>query len=184
MSPSLYSISRRGGPQIIISLGEQDEIPRWITHVIYLGPGCTIRWIGTKEYVIDQALQAGAPVNLKGQQPTKWRKFLDETDDNLDDIENSNKLDADEESHSDSNDKKANFVNESRWDLQYDVIPSDHIGESLISMEGIKLSYGDRPILGHFKQDVDGESKEGFWWNLRRGERWGIFGPNGKLFYH
>lgn len=53
------------------------------------------------------------------------------------------------------------------------------IGDPLIEMEGASISYGSKRVLGHWKQEVDGESRDGMWWSVRRGERWGIFGPNG-----
>jgi ABC-type molybdenum transport system ATPase subunit/photorepair protein PhrA len=53
------------------------------------------------------------------------------------------------------------------------------VGEALIEMEGVKVSYGPKTVLGNWKQEVNGDNKDGLWWNIRRGERWGIFGPNG-----
>ena len=53
------------------------------------------------------------------------------------------------------------------------------IGDSLIEMEGVSISYGSKRVLGHWRQEVDGETRDGLWWTVRRGQRWGIFGPNG-----
>ena len=36
-------------------------------------------------------------------------------------------------------------------------------------------------MLGGWKQFVDGQEREGLSWQVRRGERWGVFGPNGTL---
>ncbi len=51
--------------------------------------------------------------------------------------------------------------------------------EILIDMEGVKIKYGQRIILGDWTQKVNGRNKEGLWWRVRRGQRWGLFGPNG-----
>jgi len=54
-----------------------------------------------------------------------------------------------------------------------------NIGEPLVEMEGARVTYGTKSVLGNWTQEVDGSPKDGLWWKVRRGERWGIFGPNG-----
>jgi ABC-type molybdenum transport system ATPase subunit/photorepair protein PhrA len=51
--------------------------------------------------------------------------------------------------------------------------------EPLVEMEGVRIKYGPSAVLGDWQQDVDGTQKDGLWWTVRRGERWGIFGANG-----
>jgi len=58
-------------------------------------------------------------------------------------------------------------------------LQSPEIGSPLIEMEGASISYGSKRVLGNWKQEVDGELRDGLWWTVKRGERWGIFGPNG-----
>jgi ABC-type molybdenum transport system ATPase subunit/photorepair protein PhrA len=53
------------------------------------------------------------------------------------------------------------------------------LGDSLVEMRGIRISYGDKTILGNWQQDVNGTQKDGFWWDVKQGQRWGVFGPNG-----
>lgn len=52
-------------------------------------------------------------------------------------------------------------------------------GEALVEMDGVKVAYGDKVVLGNWQQDVDGQQRPGLWWSLHRGQRCGIFGPNG-----
>ena len=54
-------------------------------------------------------------------------------------------------------------------------------GEVVVEMTGVKVSYGERAVLGEWKQEAADESgtRSGLYWNIRRGQRWGIFGPNG-----
>lgn len=47
--------------------------------------------------------------------------------------------------------------------------------EALVVMEDVKIKYGNKQILGGWK-----DQRSGLWWTIRRGERWGVFGPNGK----
>jgi len=58
-----------------------------------------------------------------------------------------------------------------------------HIGEPVIEMEGVSVKYGDRPVLGNWEmRDSDSEEvRKGLWWTVHQGQRWGIFGPNGRL---
>lgn len=51
--------------------------------------------------------------------------------------------------------------------------------EPLVEMENVNVRYGARQILGGWKQDFNGKERDGLWWTIRRGERWGVFGPNG-----
>ncbi|KAM3424507.1 hypothetical protein BST61_g6511 [Cercospora zeina] len=52
-------------------------------------------------------------------------------------------------------------------------------GEALVEMQGVKVTYGDRTVLGDWTQTFEGEKRSGLWWSLHRGQRCGIFGPNG-----
>ncbi|GAB7362215.1 hypothetical protein MBLNU230_g2240t1 [Neophaeotheca triangularis] len=55
-------------------------------------------------------------------------------------------------------------------------------GEPLVEMRGVKVTYGETIVLGdwHGKfEDPDSDSQSGLWWSLQRGQRCGIFGPNG-----
>lgn len=45
--------------------------------------------------------------------------------------------------------------------------PEKKLAEPLVEMEGIKIAYYDNVILSDFS------------WTIRRGEKWGLFGPNG-----
>lgn len=53
-------------------------------------------------------------------------------------------------------------------------------GEPLIEMKGVKVQYGDKAVLGNWKEEHGGTQRNGLWWTVSRGQRWGVFGPNGK----
>lgn len=59
--------------------------------------------------------------------------------------------------------------------------PASSPGEAVVEMQGVKVSYGDKTVLGDWKQPVEGMrgSQDGLWWSLHRGQRCGIFGANG-----
>ena len=50
-------------------------------------------------------------------------------------------------------------------------------GEALVELNGVRVSYGSKTVLGDWQQD--GKPQPGLWWSLHRGQRCGIFGPNG-----
>lgn len=50
--------------------------------------------------------------------------------------------------------------------------------ESLVVMEDVKIKYGNKQILGGWN-----DPRSGLWWTIRRGERWGVFGPNGRYIH-
>lgn len=58
-------------------------------------------------------------------------------------------------------------------------IPALQSGEPIVEMEGVRVQYGDKVVLGDWKQTVDGEEKDGLHWKVRRGQRWAILGANG-----
>ena len=52
--------------------------------------------------------------------------------------------------------------------------------EVLVEMQDVCVKYSDKEILGSWKQELEGQTRNGLSWTVRRGERWGVFGPNGK----
>jgi ABC-type molybdenum transport system ATPase subunit/photorepair protein PhrA len=50
-------------------------------------------------------------------------------------------------------------------------------GEALVELNGVRVSYGHKTVLGDWQQPD--KPHPGLWWSLHRGQRCGIFGPNG-----
>lgn len=61
-----------------------------------------------------------------------------------------------------------------------DASPSKTSKEPLVEMQEVRIRYGDKEILGRWDHETGGEMKRGLAWTVRRGERWGLFGPNGR----
>lgn len=57
--------------------------------------------------------------------------------------------------------------------------PFNPDAEPLVEMAGCKVRYGDKIALGNWTRQTPEGPKEGLHWTVRRGERWGVFGPNG-----
>lgn len=191
----LHRLAATATPRLILSLRPQDYVPSWITHCVYVGPDCKAHFVGVLEEVIDALYKYGRkPYNaknkvadptligvkeimnhlrsnpsLKGRVPAKMRKAReDETEDEAD---------------------SANTVDDSTGTLvktatSRDAFPRKDtspiaLGDSLVEMQGVRISYGDKTVLGDWQQHVDGSQKDGFWWDVKQGQRWGVFGPNG-----
>lgn len=59
--------------------------------------------------------------------------------------------------------------------------PISFNGEPILEMDGVHVQYGDKVVLGDWKQEVLGQenSKQGLQWRVRRGQRWAVLGANG-----
>ena len=49
----------------------------------------------------------------------------------------------------------------------------------LVRMRGVVIKHGAKRIIGNWFQPVQDVLRSGLWWKVKRGERWGLFGPNG-----
>lgn len=172
LSPMLYGFAERNKPRLVLSLRPQDPIPEWITHVVYLRGNCEVTFMGKKEEVlmevksalegegehaIQSMLEIGRRLTSTGiVQPEPFKLQSDKSEK------------ACPQSAATSRDGYAMHDTESL-----------EIGEPLVEMEGALVTYGPKAVLGNWTQDVSGTQKAGLWWTVRRGERWGIFGPNG-----
>ena len=54
---------------------------------------------------------------------------------------------------------------------------ADEYDEGTTELNGVRVSYGPKTVLGDWQQPS--APHPGLWWSLHRGQRCGIFGPNG-----
>ncbi len=74
--------------------------------------------------------------------------------------------------------KRSKMTEESR--VMWEKLATERSGrEVLVNMEGVCVRYGEKMVLGNWTQGPEEEKTRGLWWDVRRGDRWGIFGPNG-----
>jgi ABC-type molybdenum transport system ATPase subunit/photorepair protein PhrA len=153
ISSLLHRLAEKSDPRVILALRPQDPIPDWTTHVIYLNSDNSIARQGLKETVFED-MNSTKKLSI-GQKRSKRKS--------------SALLGAKSESKS---------PKESIEDSTEPTSSSDG-DEALVEMEGVEVKYGDKQVLGAWQEDIEGRSRNGLWWTVRRGERWGIFGPNG-----
>ncbi|KAK8104961.1 hypothetical protein PG999_008320 [Apiospora kogelbergensis] len=170
LSPLLHDMAKTASPRLVLTARPQDPIPDWITHLLYLRSDCQVGAKGRKEDVLDSlrtyvkdvskgALKEDSKMavhNLIHVGKTLTAKGI-----------SGETLMEDAEPEA----TKSAFLQENE--------PQKSLGEPLVEMDGCRVAYNGKAVLGNWKQDVNGQEKPGLVWTVRRGERWGIFGPNG-----
>ncbi|KAK6220247.1 ABC transporter [Colletotrichum tabaci] len=173
LSPLLQSLAERQSPRLVLSARPQDPLPDWITHLIYLRSDCQIGSMGPKDMVLE-----GFRKYVRGV----WKGGLQE-DEKLPVhslVEMGKTLTAngvEGDGLFDSN-EKGQHAAESAGAVE-DPPSQTPLGEPLVEMDGCQVRYGSKIALGNWSQDTPSGPKDGLIWTVRRGERWGVFGPNG-----
>lgn len=189
LSPMLYRLAEANKPRLVLSLRPQDPIPDWITHLVYLKGNCEIALQGPKKDVL---LELGNHLNViqNGEaepNPGMPLHSLHEvgrslTKDGIVDQLLSTRGPKEERVVLGG---KPQHPQDEKISLSRDGFPlhdvqNPEIGDPLIEMQGVRVSYGEKTVLGNWEQNPPSDQpKPGLWWDVKRGERWGIFGPNG-----
>lgn len=175
LSPLLERLAKESRPRVILTLRPQDPIPDWITHLVVLSGDCRVVAGGQKKKVLKeleyyvQAVKQGTDDGVI--MPLHVAEEIGR-------VLTPNGIQEKQLTTSASSiATKAVELSRDGYPL-HDQIPRIP-GETLVEMQGAVVAYGSKAVLGKWKQDVNGEEKVGLWWKIRRGERWGIFGPNG-----
>ncbi|KAG9228768.1 P-loop containing nucleoside triphosphate hydrolase protein [Amylocarpus encephaloides] len=194
LSPMLRGLAEANDPRLILALRPQDPIPEWITHLIYLKGNCQVAFQGRKAEVLREIREyieraswskSGIDKDLPIKSMHQVGRVL--TEQGIEGEPGPMKISgerlvnlAEYKGRVDKGDVQASTVSQlSRDGYEMTDQRDRNIGKSLVEMEGAVISYGSKTVLGNWKQDVAGESRNGLWWNVKHGERWGIFGPNG-----
>ncbi|KAI3329258.1 ABC transporter [Xylariaceae sp. AK1471] len=171
LSPLLHGLASKASPRLVLSARPQDPIPDWITNLVYLRADCQIAAMGRKEAVLEglrkyvRGVWSGAIMeddkmavhNLVQMGKTLTAKGIQ-----------GEALMGDEAAKG----NKTTVTNSAARTPR-------NIGDPLVEMEGCQVQYRGKIALGNWKDQVNSKEREGLTWTVRRGERWGIFGPNG-----
>ncbi|KAI0023116.1 P-loop containing nucleoside triphosphate hydrolase protein [Xylariomycetidae sp. FL0641] len=170
LSTLLHGLAQKASPRLVLSARPQDPMPDWITHLAYLRSDCQVGFMGKKDAVLE-ALRTYAERVFAGtaeELPTMAVRNVVQVGRTL-----TAKGIVGEPIMGDEATKTADSV------MVPEGTTTRKIGEPLVEMDGCQVQYSGRIALGNWKQEVKGQEKEGLVWTVRRGERWGIFGPNG-----
>ena len=193
LSPLLHNLAKTQSPRLLLALRPQDVLPEWITHLIYIGRDLRVDFQGTKEEVLEQ-IRAVNRASSKGfsenfDQSTRGggtdaSSFMSEYDVINKDRIRTPRLQGLSPNYTAKYSELPSYSREGiplHKTAMHNIEPP-RIGEVIVEMENVIVKYGEKQVLGGWKQHVDGHIKEGLWWTVRRGERWGIFGPNGSFY--
>ncbi|KAJ5226202.1 hypothetical protein N7468_007427 [Penicillium chermesinum] len=167
ISNLLHRLAEKQAPRLILALRPQDTVPDWITHTIVVGNNHRIALQGPKE-VTENTLNLWKQVTIEDSKELKGKakaKVVAEVNSLVESGVIDNKLIEDLTS-----------TGAKRSTMDHEVQQG---GEPVIEMEGVRVQYGDKVVLGNWTQNIRGEAKEGLHWRVRRGQRWAILGANG-----
>jgi ABC-type molybdenum transport system ATPase subunit/photorepair protein PhrA len=157
----------------MISLRPQDAIPEWITHVLILD-NHRIAFSGPKKDFYKQATKASGMSTSAANKARMSLRWLFAPG-GLFELQRYQFID----------DKKTKVAQFSKSNIgvadptALTQISQD--GKPVIEMEGVHVQYGEKIVLGNWKQIVRGKkgAKAGLWWRVRQGQRWAVLGANG-----
>ncbi|KAL4907177.1 hypothetical protein BDW74DRAFT_121816 [Aspergillus multicolor] len=167
ISQLLHQLASRSDPRLVLSLRPQDPVPDWITHLLLLGNRGRVILQRTREEATKIFDAWGRMCVKEGSGTSKGKRTGIE-------------LRARANIKAGYLDKQLIFdmglvpPGDSPYRLQ-----APRTGEALVEMDGVRVQYGDKVVLGNWSQEIMGQPKEGLHWTVRRGQRWVILGPNG-----
>jgi hypothetical protein len=171
LSSLLGRLAASHSPRLVLSLRPQDPIPEWITHLIYLGPTATHQ--GAKDNILHELRErspTSKPSEPLASYPIDLPKGMSRVPATKSVLEGLNQKSKPHPIEGDKPDRK--------------IAGEDGtLGEPLVEMSGVKVRYGDKEVVGGPMIESQGRQEEGLWWTVRRGERWGLFGPNGIYWF-
>ncbi|EFQ97075.1 hypothetical protein MGYG_00118 [Nannizzia gypsea CBS 118893] len=192
LSPLLYNISLRGSPRLILSLRPQDALPDWITHLVILNQNHTVALQGEKNHVLNQLEIWKAVVHRKlgpaSSSKSPRLQLLPRTESEEKQYAKFSPEDRLKYDQAEILFKEGHFESEAALLRELEIMSKapatrlKHVcnyGEPIVEMEGVRVLYGEKTVLGGWGQSIGGEEKEGLYWEVRRGQRWGVFGLNG-----
>ncbi|KAJ6109054.1 ABC transporter [Penicillium sp. IBT 16267x] len=169
ISGLLHRLAEKSSPRLVLALRPQDTVPEWITHLVVVGNS-------------HQVIQQGSRSEIS-QTLAIWKRLI-----------------SGNNSASGLNDEEKVILRQARKDLKSGALDQQLVrdfaskevekpdwkeitpllgGEPLIEMDGVRVQYGDKVVLGNWTQKVNEEIKDGLHWRVRRGQRWAILGANG-----
>lgn len=170
ISGLLLRLAEKCSPRLVLALRPQDSVPEWITHMMLVGNNHRIVEQG-KRSDMNRVLQAwrhiANPSRAKGQTvPPEDEPIMLHAKENI----KTGVLDQELLQDFTANQQAPNR-------LKHREAPMG--GEPLIEMDGVRVQYGDKVVLGDWEQNIDKQPKQGLHWRVRRGQRWAILGANG-----
>lgn len=176
ISRVLHRLAEANAPRIVLSLRPQDAIPEWITHIAYAGEDGKVDSLGLKgevfQYLAQQYADAEKLINSSSASGDLDPKLVE-----LREVGRHLSERGDFETHgADASVSSSALSRDGFKKIDETRVP---LGEPIVELEGVNIKYGPYSVLGEWTQNVNGKEREGLYWKVHRGQRWGIFGANG-----
>ncbi|EER40889.1 ABC transporter [Histoplasma capsulatum H143] len=208
LSRLLYLATLNRGLRMVLALRPQDPIPSWVSQIILLVPDNTVALQGTRDEVF-RSLEVWQAVASREAKTTFSTTISEENSrvsrTNLahsglvELMPRSNdeerryqllpfpqRMEYDKLEQLRENGRFGDYANilhemgmlyKQPEEIEKKVAP---LGEPIVEMDGVRVKYGDKVVLGGWTQVIDGGmTKKGLCWKVHRGQRWGVFGSNG-----
>ncbi|KAL2000204.1 hypothetical protein VTN02DRAFT_3417 [Thermoascus thermophilus] len=169
ISGLLQRLAEKSAPRLLLSLRPQDKIPDWITHLMIVGHSHRVLAQGSRAE-IQRVFNVWKTLPVPTRESTK----VAPEDEGI----YEEALKALEEGYLDRQLLHDLNVLPPRKQALFETV-APRGGEPIIEMDGVQVRYGDKTVLGGWKQRVNGELRDGLHWKVRRGQRWAILGANG-----
>ncbi|KAK8043159.1 hypothetical protein PG994_013642 [Apiospora phragmitis] len=156
LSPLLRDMASTASPRLVLTARPQDPIPDWITHLLYLRADCQVGAMGRKEDVLDRLRTYVKDVSSGASREDSKMAVH-----NL--IHVGKTLTAKGISGKTLMEEAEPEAAESTSSFQ-EKEPQRSLGEPLVEMDGCRVAYNDKVVLGNWKQNVDGQEKSGLVW--------------------
>lgn len=171
LSPLLRSMATKAAPRLVLSARPQDPLPDWITHLLYLRSDCQVGSMGDKDTVLD-----GLRRYVRGV-----RKGTLAEDEKLPvkTLRDMGHILSERGISGTGLGQEGEQVPSAAVPKPRQEEDTKPLGEPVVEMIGCKVKYGSKVVLGNWTEEKDGQKVEGLNWTVRKGERWGVFGPNG-----
>ena len=155
---------------LILALRPQDPLPGWIFNLISLKPCFRVESLNDQKEsrYSSHVHKALSPIQRKLKKPDVIHPGLPEIVSSVRSI---------------AKGKLPKLPNRSREGLPRVFDRKDCIMQNnVVEMKDVHIKYGAKEVLGNWRTPIgdQGEFREGLWWEVKKGDRWGVFGPNGK----
>ncbi|KAJ5563429.1 hypothetical protein N7535_008593 [Penicillium sp. DV-2018c] len=169
LSGLLRQLAKKADPRLVLAVRPQDKVPDWITHIMVLGNDHKVLLQGPRS-TIDETLDVWAQALKKKPEPSALKK------------QKQKEIFAKTQADLEAGVLDENYMRDlvaHKLELKFPEVDAPLGGEAIIDMEGVRVQYGDKVILGDWQQKVHKQMKDGLHWRVRRGQRWAILGANG-----
>lgn len=171
LSPLLHGMAARASPRLVLSARPQDPLPEWVTHLVYLRSDCQVGVMGERDVVLE-----GLRKYIKG---VRKGRLVEDAKMPVKALREMGRVLSEGGIRGVGLGEEGETVPGAAVPEASREEHSKTLGEPLVEMESCQVRYGNKVALGNWTEEKDGKTRQGLSWTVRRGERWGVFGPNG-----